>query len=122
MTSMTSLAGSPSFGLVYKPRYPGRPGMEKAYVGLRNRLTSIQVGPFGVDPLKVGPFQVFPEQLATEFASGLIDGVVGAMQSEDAQAAVKKAVKPWVLAAVVLGTVGAIAGVGGAVYSMTRQR
>jgi hypothetical protein len=122
MTSMMAL--SPTFGVVStRPgmRYAGKPGMQRAYEGLKGKLTRIQVGPFGVDPLKVGPFQVFPEGVADEFASGLVDGVVGALQSEDAQKAVKDAVKPWVIAAIVLGSIGTVAGVGAAVLTMTRR-
>jgi hypothetical protein len=122
MTSMMAL--SAPFGVTTtRPgmRYAGRPKMQRAYEGLKGRLTRIQVGPFGVDPLKVGPFQVFPEGVADEFASGLVDGVVGAIQSEDAQKAVQAAVKPWVIAAIVLGGIGAVAGVGGAVIAMTRR-
>ena len=123
MTSMMALA-DPSFGVITtRPgmRYAGKPGMQRAYEGIKGRLTRIQVGPFGVDPLRVGPFQVFPEGVADEFASGLVDGVVGAMQSEDAQKAIKDAVKPWVIAAIVVGSLGAVAGVGAAVLTMTRR-
>jgi hypothetical protein len=124
---MTAL-GRGSFGVVTtRPgmRYAGKPGMQRAYEGIVTRMAGIEAGPWptGIPGIStIGPFKLVPQNVAQEFAAGIVDGVVGAMQSEDAQAAIKKAVKPYVFTALALGAAGLLAGVGGAVIAMTRRR
>lgn len=126
---MTSLSHSPgaraaSFGRfgAIPVRYPKSPGQEKAYQNLAARLTSIKYGPFQVLGQNIGPFQLFPDSVASEFSSGLVEGVVAAVQSEPAQAAVKAAVAPYVIGAMVIGGLGLAAGVTGIVLALRARR
>lgn len=110
-----------SFGAI-PVRYPKSPGQEKAYQNLANRLTAIKFGPFTALGQNIGPFQLFPDNVASQFSYSLIDGVVAAVQSEPAQQAVKDAVKPYVLAALAVGALGLAAGVTGIVLATRARR
>lgn len=109
-------------GFGYIPvRYPKSPGQEKAYQNLAGRLTSIKFGPFTALGQNIGPFQLFPDSVASEFSSGLVEGVVAAVQSEPAQKAVQDAVKPYVLAALAVGGLGLVAGITGLVVALKKR-